>query len=88
MGKVGVWLRLTTAEPNVDLEKIKEKLKDACREIDAEVLEIREEPIAFGIYAIKMIIARDEELGWGEKEEKKLKVEGISSVEVERVSLI
>ncbi len=88
MGKVGIWLRLTTAEPNADLEEIKERLKDACREINAEVIQIKEEPIAFGIYAIKMIIAREEELGWSEKEEEKLKVEGISSVEVERVSLI
>ncbi|OYT43609.1 MAG: elongation factor 1-beta [Candidatus Aenigmarchaeota archaeon ex4484_56] len=70
----------------LDMEK-KEHIKDILKEIGAR--EIQEEPIGFGITALKVIFILEDSSGNTEELEKKInKIEGINSVQVEGVSLV
>jgi elongation factor 1-beta len=71
--------------PEVDLEKVKEDIIKSIPE-GAEFHKIEEEPIAFGLVALKvMVVVGDSEGGTEKVEENLSKVENVSSVEVEDV---
>ena len=70
--------------PEVSLSKIeadaKKKIIDFAGEGD---MKIEEEPIAFGLKALKIIFIMDESLGSTEKiEEDVAEIEGVQSVEI------
>lgn len=71
---------------DVDLEELFEKIKGVIPDgTDVRAHEIV--PIAFGLKAIRMNIARDESLGGTEDIEKTIAtLEGVSQVEVEMLS--
>jgi elongation factor 1-beta len=71
--------------PEVDLEKVKEDIIKSIPE-GAEFHKIEEEPIAFGLVALKvMVVVGDSEGGTEKVEENLSKVKNVSSVEVEDV---
>lgn len=85
MGEVVATIKLMPESPDVDLEKIKGDIIKSIPE-GAEFHKIEEDPIAFGLVALKvMVVVGDEEGGTEKVEEVLSKVEGVSSVEVEDV---
>lgn len=85
MGEVVATIKLMPESPDVDLEKIKEDIIKSIPE-DAEFHKIEEDPIAFGLVALKlMVVVGDTEGGTEKVEENLSKVENISSVEVEDI---
>ncbi len=82
MGEVVATIKLLPESPDVDIKKIKEEVKVSIPE-DAKLHKIEEEPIAFGLTALNiMVVVGDVEGGTEKVEEKLSKIEGISNVEV------
>ena len=85
MGEVVATIKLMPESPDVDLEKIKEEIIKSIPE-GAEFHKIEEDPIAFGLVALKvMVVVGDSEGGTEKVEENLSQIENISSVEVEDV---
>jgi elongation factor 1-beta len=85
MGEVVATIKLMPESPDVDLEKIKEDIIQSIPE-GAEFHKIEEEPIAFGLVALKvMVVVGDSEGGTEKVEENLSNVKNVSSVEVEDV---
>jgi len=82
MGEVVTTIKLNPESPDVDLEKMKEEIKESIPE-GAELHKINEEPIAFGLVAlIVMVVTEDAEGGTEKVEENLAKIEGVSNIEV------
>ena len=82
MGDVVATIKLMPENPDVDIAKIKE---DVVKSIpgEAELHKIEEEPIAFGLIALNvMVVVGDIEGGTEKVEEALSKIEDVSSVEV------
>jgi elongation factor 1-beta len=84
MTNVIVTLKIMPESVEVDLENLKNKLLDIIKEFAGEGdTKTEEEPIAFGLKALKILFIMDESLGSTETLEESIKaVEGIQSVEV------
>ena len=82
MGEVVNTLKVMPESPEVDLEALKAAITDAMP-ADAELHEITEEPIAFGLVAIVLsFITEDGEGGSGPVEEMVSAIEGVASIEI------
>ena len=82
MGDVVATIKLMPESPDVDLEKMKEAVKASIPE-GAEFHKIDEEPIAFGLVALNvMVVVGDAEGGTEKVEENLAKIDGVSNVEV------
>lgn len=82
MGEVVATIRLMPESPEVDLEKMKTDIQASIPE-GAEFHKIEEEPIAFGLVALNvMVVVGDAEGGTEKVEENLSKVEGVSNIEV------
>lgn len=82
MGEVVATIKLMPESPDVDIDKIKADVKNSIPE-EVELHKIEEEPIAFGLTAINvMVVVGDAEGGTEKVEEKLSKIKNISSVEV------
>ncbi|MGB9937420.1 MAG: elongation factor 1-beta [Methanobacterium sp.] len=82
MGDVVATIKLMPESPDVDLEKMKSDIQTSIPE-GAELHKIDEEPIAFGLVALNvMVIVGDAEGGTEKVEENLGKIEGVSNVEV------
>ena len=88
MARVVITLKIMPDDVEVDLEGLFQKIKDVIPEgTDVRAHEIV--PIAFGLKAIRMNIARDESLGGTDDIEAAISaLEGVSQVEVEMLSRI
>jgi len=85
---VAAKLKIMPASPEVDLEELRGKIKEAVSGV-AEVKDFAEQPIAFGIKAlIALVMLEDAEGGTDRVEEAISKVDGVESVQVEEVSRI
>lgn len=85
MGEVVATIKVMPESPDVDLEKIKEDIIQSIPD-GAEFHKIEEEPIAFGLVALKvMVVVGDAEGGTEQIEENLSNMKNISSVEVEDV---
>lgn len=85
VGEVVATIKVMPESPDIDIEKIKENIIKSIPK-GAEYHKIEEEPIAFGLVALKvMVVVADEEGGTEKVEENLSKIENISSVEVEDV---
>lgn len=86
MARVVITLKIMPENVEVDLEGLFEKIKAVIPNgTDVRAHEIV--PIAFGLKAIRMNIARDESLGGTDELEKAIvALEGVSQVEVEMLS--
>lgn len=82
MTQVVITFKLMMKNPEVDLDQVKEKAKEAIKAIGGEVGKEEIIPIAFGLKALKLIVVADEILGTDEMENKLNNLENVSSVEV------
>ena len=85
MGKVAISLKVNLEGPDVDLEKIKETIKERV-----SVEDMQEIDIGFGLKALRIMVVRPDAEGQGtdDLENTLGGIEGIASVEVEGVTLI
>ena len=67
MGDVAVTLKVMPESPEVDLDALKEQIKDAVGEKEFERVE--EEPIGFGLVALNVTIVVDDGEGGSEPAE-------------------
>jgi elongation factor 1-beta len=82
MGEVVATIKLMPESPEMDIAKVKTEIKSAIPE-KTELHSIEEEPIAFGLVALNvMVVVDDGEGGTEEVEENLSKIEDIASVEV------
>ncbi|MDR2873201.1 MAG: elongation factor 1-beta [Methanobrevibacter sp.] len=85
MSEVVATFKLMPENPDIDLESLKTDIKSAIPN-GAELHKIDEEPIAFGLVALKVMFVVEDEEGGTELVEKKFnELPGISSVEVQDV---
>ncbi|MBI4015105.1 MAG: elongation factor 1-beta [Candidatus Aenigmarchaeota archaeon] len=83
MGTVAISIKITPESPEVDIENIKKKILS-----DMVVKDLKIEPIAFGLKAIKILIVKNDTGGTDDVEEKIRGIDGVGSVEVESVTLL
>ncbi len=82
MGEVLATIKVMPDSPERDLEQLKADIKAVIPE-DAELHEIQEEPIAFGLVALNTQVIVDDGEGGTESTEAALQnVEGIESIQV------
>jgi len=82
MGIAAIKIKIMPESPEVDLEKIKDKVKNIIQNKEGINPNFEEKPIAFGLKAINVTFAwpEEEEL---EKLEKRLEqIENVKSIEV------
>jgi elongation factor 1-beta len=85
MGSVAVIARVMPESPEVDLEKLKAALKKKLPGIQ----EIREEPIGFGLKALKLVAVVKDAGGETDAIEKSLsEVAGVERAEIIEVTLM
>lgn len=81
MGDVAAILKVMPESPEVDLESLKETIKNTLNENEFERIE--EEPIGFGLVALNVTIVVDDGEGGTEPAEKALAaIEDVQNVEV------
>jgi len=71
MGKIVIAYKILPSESTVDLEVLKEKIKKQLSDI-ASIQRFAEEPIAFGLSALKVNMVLPEKDGILEKTEKRI----------------
>lgn len=83
MGTTLIRLKIMPESPDVNFEEIKSKVKEIVEKGKGEKVVFEEEPIAFGLKALIVGFAQDEEGGELEPIENSLNdLDGVSSVEV------
>ena len=83
MSTAGLQFKIMPESTNINLEKLKEKLKEATESFESGVFsEAKEEPIAFGLKALIVTIALSESEESEAVEKKFSEIEGVSSVEL------
>lgn len=82
MGEVVATIKLMPESPEVELAQIKETIEKSIPE-GTELHKIEEEPIAFGLVALNVIVVVDDGEGGTEKTEEIFsQIEDVASVEV------
>ncbi|WP_407377211.1 elongation factor 1-beta [Methanobrevibacter sp.] len=82
MGEVLTTMKIMPDSPDVDLEAIKATIKDSMPE-GAELHDMKEEPIAFGLVAIILSFITDDGEGGSEPVENMVsEIEGVASIEI------
>jgi len=86
LGKVAVTFKVMPEGVDVDLESILEKAKDLLGE---RFHTSSEDPIAFGLKALKIVALFDDAEGMPEDVEKSLSsIDGVQSVEILELTLV
>lgn len=84
MGQVAVTFKVMPESPEVPVSQLKKEIKDR---VDAQ--DIKEEPIGFGLVALKVLVVLPDAAGGTDTIEKELsKIKGVASVETEDVTLL
>jgi elongation factor 1-beta len=84
MGSVAVILRVMPESPEIDIEKLKKALKQKLPSIQ----EMKEEPIGFGLKALKILAVVNDAGGETDAIEKSLnEVAGVERAEIIEVTL-
>ena len=86
MAKVLVLVKVYPSDVNINLEELVKKIKEKLPE-NHEITRYDKEPIAFGLYALRLYIVLPEELegGTSKLEDAIKEIEGVEEVEVEAV---
>ncbi len=84
MANVVVTLKIMPKSPEIDLGKVEEEAKKLIAEFAGEgETKSEQEPVAFGLKALKIIFVMDEAKGATDPLENKIKeIDGVNSVEV------
>ena len=81
MGKIIIVYKIMPAESSVDLEVIKQKIQEKLADV-ASIKKFAEEPIAFGLCALKVNMVLPEEEGIADKTEKLIaSIEGVGQIQ-------
>lgn len=83
MGQVAMTLRIMPESTDVDLEVLKLNIREI-----GDVKQIVENPVAFGLVMLEVLLVFDDKVGAGDIEEKIRNLEGVGSVEAGDVTLI
>ena len=79
MGQIACVFKLMPEDENTDLEQIKDQVREKV-----EVEDIGEEPVAFGLKAVKVsAITTDEKGGTDYVEEQLQEIDNVQSIELE-----
>jgi len=86
VARVAVILKVLPNDVSIEPSQLLEKIKEALPS-EYEIMSSGEEPIAFGLKALKVIIAMPEETEGGTEELESLlkSIEGVEEVEIEAV---
>jgi elongation factor 1-beta len=86
MARVVVTLKIMPEDVDVDLENLLERIKTSIPDgTDVRATEVV--PVAFGLKALRMNVAREESMGGTDDIEEAIgSLEGVAQVEVEMVS--
>jgi len=88
MAKVLAKIKVMPTSPEVNKEELKEKVKEVIEKTDAVCRGVLDEPLAFGLYAVYVVVEMEEKEGGTEPIEEALRgLENVESVEVVEVSL-
>lgn len=82
MGTALITIKLMPSSPETNLEEIKKKAKNVIEENKGKNPRFEEEPIAFGLKAVKAFFDIDESYELEPIENKLAKIENINSVQV------
>ncbi len=83
MAQIIITIKIMPESPDINLNKLEDKIKKEIENFGGEVGKVETENIAFGIKALKMIFVADEKVGSTDKlEESIMGLEGIGNVEV------
>ena len=81
MGKIIIVYKIFPSESTVDLEVLKEKITKELADI-ASIKKFAEEPIAFGLKALKVNMVLPEEEGIADETEKRMAaIEGVGQIQ-------
>ena len=83
MGMSAVEIKIMPESPTTDLAKIKKEIPKKLKE--AKNIKIEEQEIAFGLKALKIMLAWPENLDTDIIENKLQEIEGVSSVKIEDI---
>ena len=84
MGQVAVTFKIMPESPEVDTARVKNEIKEKI-----DVQDIKEEPIGFGLVALKVLVVMPDSAGGTDSIEKQLSaIRGVASVETEDVTLL
>ena len=82
MADVIITFKIMPVSPEINLDDVKDKVKEAITAFGGEVGKEEIEPVAFGLNALILIFVMDENKGsTDELEEQITQIEGINSVE-------
>ena len=81
MGFTAVQMKLMPTSPSVDLKTIEKKAEETINSMHKTQVRIEEEPIAFGLKAIILSFAWNDEIDTEKLEAKLAEIENVSSVE-------
>ncbi len=88
MADVLVKLKVMPVSPEVNKEELKEKVKKVLEEQDVKVRGIFDEPLAFGLYTVYVVVEMEEREGGTEPLENAIsELKEVESVETVEVSL-
>lgn len=82
MGFVAVQLKLMPDSPDADLKAIEKKAEESINSMHKTAVKVEEEPIAFGLSAIILSFAWNDEIDTEKLEAELAKLEHVSSVEI------
>lgn len=82
MGKAGIKIKLMPASLETDLEEIKSKSKEIVESNNGILIEITEEPVAFGLKALIVFFELSEDFESEPIESGLEKIENVSSAQV------
>ncbi len=83
MGKVAINIKVMPQSSETDVEKLTEKIKEKV-----EVKDLKIEPIAFGLKAIRLLVIGEDSEGSEGVENAIRSIEGVGEVEIESVTLL
>jgi elongation factor 1-beta len=88
MATVLAKIKIMPTSPEVDKEKLKEKVKEVLEKQDVKIRGLFDEPLAFGLYVVYTVIEMEEREGGTEPIENALaEIDDVESVETVEVSL-
>jgi len=86
MARVVMTIKIMPDGVDIDLDNLLTQIKSAIPQ-GTDVGAVETQPIAFGLKAIRMNLAREESMGGTDDIEEAISaIEGVSQVEIERVS--
>lgn len=86
MARVVMTIKIMPDGIDIDLDNLLEQIKQAIPD-GTDVGAVETQPVAFGLKALRMNLAREESMGGTDDIEAAISaIEGVSQVEVERVS--